>query len=394
LRSPEDEIQEGMTRLGFLPEIVEQYGSEAAMRAVLSQLGLPETGYAAFLLTLEGVVALVYIVVALMIYWRKSDSLMGLFTSLFLTTFGIAGSSYLLIPFEVQHPAGFYLVAVVAMLAYSMLPPFFYLFPDGRLVPHWAWIPAGFWAATTFFWNFLPRSPLNPTSWPLGLFLLYLLLLWGSTVVAQIYRYRRVSSMAQRQQTKWVVFGFGLMVFLLLPPYMILPGRLPNVAPETVYSLLSPVQTLAMSIIPIALAISILRYRLWDIDILIRKTLVYSALTGALALTYFGSVVVLQGLFTAVTGQQSPAVVVLSTLAIAALFFPLRNRVQDFIDRRFYRKKYDAAKVIAEFAATCRDETDLDKLTARLVEVVEETMQPERVTLWLKKTEPLKHREG
>jgi hypothetical protein len=139
-----------------------------------------------------------------------------------------------------------------------------------------------------------------------------------------------------------------------------------------------------MSIIPIALAISILRYRLWDIDILIRKTLVYSVLTGLLALTYFGSVVILQGLFTAVTGQQSAVVVVLSTLAIAALFNPLRNRVQDFIDRRFYRKKYDAAKVIAEFAATCRDETDLDKLTARLVEVVDETMQPESVGLWLK----------
>jgi hypothetical protein len=385
LLSPEDEIKEGMTRLGFSPEIVEQYGSEAAMRAVLSQLGLPETGYAVFNVALEGGVALVYIVVALMIYWRKSDSLMGLFTSLFLTTFGVAGSSYLLIPLQVRHPAGFYLVAAVTMLAYSMLPPFFYLFPDGRLVSRWAWIPAGFWAFTTFFWNFFPRSPLNPTSWPLWLFFLYLLLLWGSTVVAQIYRYRRVSNIAQRQQTKWVVFGFGLMVLLILPPFMILPGLLPNVAPETVYSLLTPVQTLAMSIIPIALAISILRYRLWDIDILIRKTLVYSVLTGALALTYFGSVVILQGLFTAVTGQQSPVVVVLSTLAIAALFIPLRNRVQDVIDRRFYRKKYDAAKVIAEFAATCRDETDLDKLTARLVEVVDETMQPENVSLWLKK---------
>ena len=384
LRSPEDEIQVGMARLGFSPEIVEQYGSEAAMRAVLSQLGLPETGYAVFNVALEGGVALVYVVVALMIYWRKSDSLMGLFASLFLTTFGVAGSSYLLIPLEVRHPAGFYLVAAVAMLAYSALPLFFYLFPDGRLVPRWGWIPAGFWAITTFFWNFLPRSPLNPTSWPLWLFFLYLLLLWGSTVVAQIYRYQRVSSMAQRQQTKWVVFGFGLMVLLILPPYVILPGLLPNVAPETVYSILSPVQTLAMSIIPIALAISILRYRLWDIDILIRKTLVYSVLTGLLALTYFGSVVILQGLFTAVTGQQSAVVVVLSTLAIAALFNPLRNRVQDFIDRRFYRKKYDAAKVIAEFAATCRDETDLDKLTARLVEVVDETMQPESVGLWLK----------
>ncbi|MEK7324856.1 MAG: hypothetical protein AAB217_06315, partial [Chloroflexota bacterium] len=139
-----------------------------------------------------------------------------------------------------------------------------------------------------------------------------------------------------------------------------------------------------MLLLPISLAIAILRYRLFDIDLIIRRTLQYSLLSGLLALTYFGIVVVLESLFRSLTGQNSPVAIVLSTLAIAALFNPVRRRVQDFIDRRFYRKKYDAAKVIAEFAATCRDETDLDKLTARLVEVVDETMQPESVTLWLK----------
>jgi hypothetical protein len=129
-----------------------------------------------------------------------------------------------------------------------------------------------------------------------------------------------------------------------------------------------------------------MRYRLWDIDLVIRRTLQYSLLSGLLALTYFGLVIVLQSIFTAFGGQRSELVTVLSTLAIAALFLPLRRRVQDFIDKRFYRQKYDAQKVLAEFAATCRDETDLDKLTARLVEVVQETMQPERVSLWLKKT--------
>ena len=123
---------------------------------------------------------------------------------------------------------------------------------------------------------------------------------------------------------------------------------------------------------------------MFDIDILIRRTLQYSVISGLLALVYFGLVVVLQNLFTAVSGQQSAVAIVLSTLGIAALFNPVRRRVQDFIDRRFYRKKYDAAKVIAEFAGACRDETDLDKLTARLVEVVDETMQPESVSLWLK----------
>jgi hypothetical protein len=217
----------------------------------------------------------------------------------------------------------------------------------------------------------------------LWLFLLNLLFIWGSAVIAQIYRYFKVSSATQRQQTKWLVSGFSLSVVLMLIPSTFVWLFVPSFLTETLYSVLIPIQVVLLGIIPITIGFSILRYRLWDIDLLIRKTLVYSALTGALALTYFGSVVVLQGLFTAITGQQSAVVVVLSTLAIAALFFPLRKRVQDFIDRRFYRKKYDAAKVIADFAATCRDETNLDKLTARLVEVVEETMQPESVGLWL-----------
>jgi hypothetical protein len=130
--------------------------------------------------------------------------------------------------------------------------------------------------------------------------------------------------------------------------------------------------------------VSILQFRLWDIDILIRRTLHYSILSGLLALIYFGLIVILQSIFTVFSGGRSELVTVASTLAMAALFFPLRNRVQAFIDRRFYRQKYNAQKVLAEFAATCRDETDIEKLTARLVEVVGETMQPEQVNVWLK----------
>jgi hypothetical protein len=136
--------------------------------------------------------------------------------------------------------------------------------------------------------------------------------------------------------------------------------------------------------LPAAVGIAILRYHLYNIDLIINRTLVYGALTAVLAGLYFGSIVVLQLLFRALTGGGSQLVVVTSTLAIAALFNPLRHRIQGFIDRRFYRRKYDAAKTLAAFSVKLRDETDLDALRDDLVGVVRETMQPAHVSLWLR----------
>jgi len=390
LLSPEDEIRVGLTRLGYATQYIEQYGTEAAAHEAVAPLGLAPAEYANLFFTLEVLVTLVYVGIGLIVAWRKFQDGFGLFASAFFIAFGVGGSSYQLVPLIVYHPAGFIFGGLVTTLAYTLMPPFFYLFPNGRWVPRWGWVPAALWAFTTCLWNFAPRSPLNPTNWPLWLYFLNIGFIWGSAALAQIYRYRKISSGVQRQQTKWLVFGFGFVVLVSVPPIIFLPLIFPTINTETLYSLLIPLQVLTLSVIPIALGISILRYRLWDIDLIIRRTLQYSVLSGLLALTYFGLVIVLQNLTSAIGGQRSEFVTVLSTLAIAALFFPLRNRVQEFIDKRFYRKKYDAQKVLAEFAATCRDETDLDKLVTRLEEVIDETLQPEKVSVWLKPEKPVK----
>ena len=150
--------------------------------------------------------------------------------------------------------------------------------------------------------------------------------------------------------------------------------------------------SLGFSMLPVAVGVAILKYRLYDIDIIINRTLVYGSRTLMLALLYFGGVTATQAAFTALTGQeeQPQLAIVVSTLVIAALFNPLRHRIQSFIDRRFYRNKYDARKTLETFSAQLRNETDLEALGDDLVSVVRETMQPEHVSLWLRPDTPVR----
>jgi hypothetical protein len=193
--------------------------------------------------------------------------------------------------------------------------------------------------------------------------------------------YRSSRSPSDRRKVRWLVFAFilcgGIGLILWFIPGVVLGKPLIDA------------NALGLSVLPfpVILAIAVLRYQLFDIDIIIRRTLIYGALTAILALIYFGSVVLLQGLVRAVTGQSAEIVIILSTLAIAALFAPMRRRIQELIDRRFYRRKYDVQQVLAAFSATVRDEVDLDELTEELLGVVDETMQPAQVSLWLKKPE-------
>ncbi len=203
--------------------------------------------------------------------------------------------------------------------------------------------------------------------------LTYILLL-GSTAGIQVYRYLRVYNPVQRQQTKWLVFAFSVnMVLLVL--FLAIGGLVPAVnQPDSPYRLARVTMTFVFFLLmPLSIGIAILRYRLWDIDVIINRTLVYSTLTAMLALVYAGLVIVLQFLLHGLTGQaaENPLAVVASTLVIAALFNPLRRRIQAFIDRRFYRRKYDAARTLEAFSATMRDEVDLNQLSEQLVAVVQ-----------------------
>ena len=182
-----------------------------------------------------------------------------------------------------------------------------------------------------------------------------------------------------------MVYGFTaniVVTVLVLLPTLIFPRSLFPLV-------FLPVFICASLLYPFTIGIAILRYRLWDIDLIINRTLVYGTLTVTLALVYFGLILSLQSLVHLVTGtiSEQPLVIVASTLAIAALFQPLRRRIQRVIDRRFYRRKYDAARIVAAFSATLRHEVDLSQLSEQLMMVVEETMQPTHVSLWLRPPE-------
>jgi hypothetical protein len=284
-----------------------------------------------------------------------------------------------------------------------MFPIFFILllFPTGQPPsPRWRWLIvfglamcAFFIVLVTFQQNFSGgnvsvKNPIgfiadNDMLWSKYLNVPWAVALLSLTVLcaASLFvRYRHAAAV-EREQIKWLLYACGLFVVVYLPLYWI--SDLNTILADMWNVLFS----LAILAIPIAIAIAILRYRLWEIDVLIRRTLVYGALTLTLALVYFGGVVLLQALFEAITGQgQSPIATVISTLGIAAMFTPLRHRIKNDIDRRFYRKKYDAEKTLAAFAARVRDEVELDRLTTHLLAVVQETLQPEHASLWFKES--------
>ena len=296
--------------------------------------------------------------------------------------------------------AAWFATGWIATLGWGLMATFVpLLFPTGRL-PSSRWRPVAWLAAVLLALELIvlavtPGSVAPSIANPLGiegatgvlgllggLGMPLLMGLMVASVTSLVLRFRR-SEGEERQQIKWFAYSVGLLAI------SILLGVLPSlVSVPEIGSYANPLQFLGVTSIPVATGIAILRYRLYDIDLVINRTLVYGALTAALVMVYVGSVVLLQSVFRASTGQESQLAVVASTLVIAALFQPLRRRVQGFIDRRFYRRRYDAARTLEAFGTRLRDEVDLGTLTDDLVGVVRETVQPTHASLWRRNSAP------
>jgi hypothetical protein len=357
----------------------------------LKGMGLFPAVYTAYRVTLTLALMMVCVVLSTLIIWRRSRDRMALIVALFLVTLApfavMLNVSASPSPWQVPNECLSFLFVALFLLVFS-------LFPTGQFVPRWMrWIILVFLTLQVPFTFFPTLAALQFSAVSLG-FLVSPVGELAILVVVQLYRYRRVSSPLERQQTKWVVFGFAVPITFMvigIVPYLIfqvlaVPGSLYLPA-------YAAVQDFLFLLIPLSFGFAMLRSRLWEIDVLINRTLVYGTLTVILTGIYVGLVIGLSALLRSIISHDSGVAIVISTLAIAALVQPLRRRIQRIIDRRFYRSKYDAAKIVAAFSSTLRQEVDLDQLREELLAVVQETMQPSHISLWLRPTEPARKQQ-
>jgi len=360
------------------------------VREGLDKLGLSPTLHAGYAQALYLFRAAAFYLVAGMLFWRKPADRMALLVAYFLVALPTGDTDPVVLhAMFTHHPIRATAGILMDTVAFILLLWLFLLFPEGHFRPTWTRVVALIWALVGVGTLFLPGSPLDLGSWPLLLSDLFIPACAIVAIYAQVWRYHRISGAVERQQAKW--FALGISVVLIefpisnaLTPYH--PLNWPAKSPAQVVLLdllLFTIHTLVFLAVPLTLGVAILRYRLWDIDVLINRALVYGSLTITLAAIYVGSVALLEAAVRAFTGQSSNLAIAASTLTIAALFRPLRGRMQSTIDRRFYRHKYDASRTLARFGATLRHETDLGRIQADLLAAVDETMQPVHASLWL-----------
>ena len=339
-------------------------------------------------LILEHLSALVFMGLAVLLFWRRSDTASVVRISMLLLAFGAAlpGVAYAIIS---ATPIWRVSPGVLQALGWSSLLIFAYIFPSGAWAPRWSrWVAVPWLLWTTVFFAFgesaLARRPaLIAISY----------LIWigwlGTGVCAQIYRYLWVATPRERQQSKWVLLGFisalvGMLLVSAQQVFTLSQGKAVAASATFIATALVIVAVSALPI-PVSISIAVLRHNLFDIDRLINLTLVYGALTLMLGGVYVTGVALAQVIIQALTGQhsESPVALVITTLGVAALAQPARRRIQIAIDRQFYRRRYDAARIAATFAASLRSEIDLTELTQRLVDITYHTMKPRHVSLWL-----------
>jgi hypothetical protein len=350
----------------------------------LQGMGIPLDAYALYFAAVSTLFVIINCVFAAVLLWKKPNDRMAVITAFTLTLFSGFALSLPSQLFQQWAPALWIPTAVLGFLGSAGMLTMFYLFPDGRPIPRWPAALLAFYAITQLV-SYLDPAISNVGGVvgaiaPIGILATFL-----SVIYAQIYRYRRVSSPDQREQTKWVVYGISITVLgwigmLMFYNFAYVGSRAANPVTDMVSM---TVGTFVWLVIVISMVVAVLRFRLWEIDTLINRTLVYGSLTVSLAAIYIGTVIGLEAISRGIIGQHSDLAIAVATLAVAALFNPWRRRVRTFIDRRFYRHKYDAGKVLAEFQGRLRDEVDLDQLTGDLVAVAQNTVQPMSVSLWL-----------
>lgn len=355
----------------------------------LVALGLSIDFYARFSVVVALASYLLFVLVGLIIFLRRANDRVALVAAyaLILAPIAINSANVDTLPATWDFP-----VNMIKFLGEISIILFFYVFPSGSFAPRWTrwafvsivlyWLLDVFGPTSTF-------SSFTSILFSLAGFIFFLAIEL-SVVVAQVVRYRRVSTPRQRQQSKWVVYALALWISGAMTEILLLFVILPNFTSlgALVYMVGNLIQVCLIALFPISIAIAILRSQLWDIDTLINRTLVYGLLTGILALVYFGSVLLFDNLAGHLAGRvagqvSSTPIIVVSTLLIAALFQPLRRRIQFVIDRRFYRRRYDAAHTIADFSGLLRGSVDLSEVTDQLLAVVDTTMQPAHFSLWL-----------
>ena len=338
----------------------------------------------------------IFAITAIVIFVRKSDDWMTGLSSVLLLSAGMAwfaplnvlaeGSLLSTVAAFIGDPNPFSAETGRTVLGMSLVL-FLFLFPNGRFVPRWTRWPALAAALHVPVWIALPGTVVDPTSWPTAAQTSVIFAAVGVGNGAQIYRYFAVASPTVKQQTKLVVSALATIVSAVVFLFLLNPGlgagfeNLTLVTPrvEAIYNLILLVLlAIAVLLLPISIGVSVLRYRLWDVDVLINRTLVYGALTGILAVAYGIIVVAIGAIVT-----RSYLTVAVATLFVSLAAQPLRRRVQDLIDRQFYRSRYDAAKAVDEFTDRLRQEIDLETLSHELLSMVRQTVAPTGVSVWV-----------